>query len=227
MKGKFIVAIDGPAGSGKSTIAKLIAQHFNFLYVDTGAMYRALTFKAMEEGIDLKDTRKLQLLMDKTKIDLEYLSKNSTRVFLDDRDVTLVIRSPEVTNSVFYIAKDAAVRKKMVDSQRSLARRHKKAVLEGRDIGTVVFPDADVKFFLDAKLGERAGRRLKELKGRESKAKVSFKQIKQDISKRDVKDKTRKVAPLKRAADAIYIDTTNFSIKEVFQKVREKVENAL
>ena len=100
-------------------------------------------------------------------------------------------------------------------------------MLEGRDIGTVVFPDADVKFFLDAKLGERAGRRLKELKGRESKAKVSFKQIKQDISKRDEKDKTRKVAPLKRAADAIYIDTTNFSIKEVFQKVREKVENAL
>ncbi len=227
MKDKFIVAIDGPAGSGKSTIAKRIAQHFNFLYIDTGAMYRALTLKAMEEGVDFQDTNKLQLLADKTKIDLEYLSKNSLKVFLDNRDVTLAIRSPEVTNSVFYIAKDAAIRKKMVDLQRSLARKHKKAVLEGRDIGTVVFPDADIKFFLDAHLGERAGRRFKELKERKSKTKVSFKQIEQDISQRDKKDKTRKVAPLKRAVDAIYIDTTNLSIKEVFQKVREKVENAL
>ncbi len=227
MKGKFIVAIDGPAGSGKSTIAKGIAQHFNFLYIDTGAMYRALTLKAMEEGVDLQDTNKLQLLADKTKIDMKYLSGNALKVFLDSRDVTLAIRSPEVTNNVFYIAKDAAIRKKMVNLQRSLAKRHKKAVLEGRDIGTVVFPDADIKFFLDAQLEERAGRRFKELKERESKTKVSFKQIEQDISQRDKKDESRKVAPLKMAVDAIYIDTTNLSIKEVFQKVREKVENAL
>lgn len=225
MKETFIVAIDGPAGAGKSTIAKLVAEHFDFMYIDTGAMYRALTLKAMQTNADLTDSRQLQSLMDESKIDLKYSGKNQPQVFLDDIDVTLVIRSPEVTKKVFYVARDAEIRKKMVELQRDLAKRHKKIVLEGRDIGTVVFPQADIKFFLDAKVEERAQRRFKEFieKGME----VKLKQIEQDIIQRDKKDKTREVAPLKQANDAIYIDTTKLSIEEVLRKVNQAIENVI
>lgn len=225
MKETFVVAIDGPAGAGKSTIANLVAEHFNFMYIDTGAMYRALTLKAMRMNADLANSKQLRSLMDESKIDLKCLNKNQLQVFLDDKDVTLAIRSPQVTNQVFHAAKDAEIRKKMVELQRDLAKRHKKIVLEGRDIGTVVFPQADIKFFLDAKVEERAQRRFKEFieKGME----VKLEQIKQDIMRRDKKDKTREVAPLKQAKDAIYMDTTELSIEEVLRKVNQAIENVI
>lgn len=225
MKDTFIVAIDGPAGAGKSTIAKLVAERFGFTYIDTGAMYRALTLKAIETNTDLTNSRCLQALMDGSKIDLNRSGKNRLQVVLDNKDVSFAIRSPEVTNKVFYIAEDASIRKKMAELQRNLAKRHKKVVLEGRDIGTVVFPAADIKFFLDAIVEERAQRRFNELiqKG----IKVKLEEIKRDIIQRDKKDLTREAGPLKRAEDAIYIDTTKYSIEEVLQKVKQAIKNVI
>lgn len=225
MKDTFIVAIDGPAGAGKSTIAKLVAEQFGFMYIDTGAMYRALTLKAMQTNTNLTNSRHLQTLMDGSKINLKRSSKNQLQVLLDNKDVSFAIRSPKVTNKVFYIAEDASIRKKMVELQRNLAKRHKKVVLEGRDIGTVVFPAADIKFFLDARVEERAERRFKELiqKG----IKVKLEKIKQDIIQRDKQDLTREAGPLKQADDAIYIDTTKYSIEEVLQKVNQAIKNVI
>ncbi|MFH1856722.1 MAG: (d)CMP kinase [Candidatus Omnitrophota bacterium] len=226
MKEYFIVAIDGPAGAGKSTIARLVAERLNFIYVDTGAMYRALTLKAIRENVDLTDSTRLRTLMDKTNIDLQSShGKNSLRVLLDNEEVTAEIRLPEITNKVFYIAQDASVRKKMVELQRRLAQKYKKAVLEGRDIGTVVFPKADVKIFLDAQVRERANRRFKELS--EKGINVVLEEIEQDIIERDRKDKTREIGPLKQACDAVYVDSTNFSIEETVEKVTQIIKNDL
>lgn len=225
MKSNFIVAIDGPAGAGKSTIAKLAAERFNFLYIDTGAMYRALTLKALNKKVDLEKSEQLSALMEQTVIDFKYPPQGSLKVFLDGEDVTEDIRSPEVTNKVFYIAGNLSVREKMAGLQRKIAEFNKRVVLEGRDIGTVIFPKADIKFFLDADIAQRGKRRYKELK--EKGIEVDQKQIEADITQRDARDKNRTVAPLKKADDAVYIDTTNLSIKEVFQKVADVINDFL
>lgn len=212
----MIIAIDGPAGSGKSSVAKEVAKRLGFLYVDTGAMYRAITLKATKANIDLKDEEALVAVTRKTEIDLK-MEEGNLKTFLDGEDVSLAIREQELTNKVFYIARVSGLRKYMVKLQRSLANSTHGAVLEGRDIGTVVYPDADKKFYLDAQFEERVRRRYKEL--REMGQEVSQDEVKADVRSRDHSDKTRQVAPLRKADDAIYIDTTKMSIEEVIGKV--------
>ena len=214
MEKHIVVAIDGPAGSGKSTVAKLIAERLNFVYIDTGAMYRALTLKAMRKKIDLDDAGALAELARSTKIDLVH--DTALKVLLDGEDVTGLIRTPELTNNVKHVAGVAGVRSEMVKLQQSIGKR-RSSVLEGRDIGTVVFPDAQYKFYLDAHIEERTKRRHKELL--ESGQDVTLAAMKQDIEKRDTSDIKRKIGALKKAEDAVVVDTTHLSIDEVVEKL--------
>lgn len=220
---KPIVAIDGPAGSGKSTIAKLVAKKLGLFYIDTGAMYRALALKAKKENIDPKDHAKIAKLAENLDVKLIYDKTNGDlSVFLDGEDVSSQIRKPDVTKDVSPIAMIKEVREFMVALQRKMAEG-KKSILEGRDIATVVFPDAYKKFFLDADPKERIKRRYLELK--EKDPDITPTQIKNDIEKRDRIDTTREIAPLKRAEDAFYIDTTKLSIQEVADKILHEIEN--
>jgi len=212
---RFVIAIDGPAGSGKSTVSKRIARKLDLLYIDTGAMYRALTLKAMRQGLDLEDSSALVKLVRSARIDLKE-DGGRLGVFLDGEDVSELIRTPELTKNVKYIARVPEVRGEMVRLQRAIGERAG-AVLEGRDIGTVVFPDADYKFYLDADVEERARRRHKELV--DSNQKVDLEEIKKDVVARDESDMKREVGALKKAEDAILIDTTNLSIDEVVEKL--------
>lgn len=209
------VTVDGPAGAGKSTIAKELAKRLGFSYIDTGAMYRALTFKAMQVSIDLNDEQKLVELAGQTTIDLVN-SPNGIIVNLDGQDVSSEIRSVEVTNNTFYIARAPRVRQIMVKWQRSMGLR-KNVVIEGRDVGTVVFPNADYKFYLDADLDERSNRRIKEL--REKGKIVEADILKEEMRQRDHKDLNREAGPLKRADDAILIDSTHLTIEQVVEKI--------
>lgn len=218
---KFVVAIDGGAGSGKSTTAKGVAQSLDFFYLDTGAMYRAFTLKYLRmatdaEKIDLKLVR--ELLKD-TLIDLRQ-DGVQTSVFLDGDDVSTAIRTPEVSNFVSQISAIPEVRKWMVAKQREVAQG-KRVVCEGRDIGTVVFPDAQVKIFMQADLRERAERRLKELTDKELKADLD--QVMENLKFRDTYDSERVQSPLKRAEDAIVVDTTNLTIEEEIEVVKKIV----
>lgn len=215
----LIIAIDGPAGSGKSTVSKLIAKKLGLLYIDTGAMYRALTLKAMREGVNLEDESALTGLAKRTKISLK--DEGSLRVFLDGEDVSKPIRTPEVTSNVRYIARTPGVRREMVKLQRFMGKISG-GVLEGRDIGTVVFPDADYKFYLDASPEERAKRRYKDML--ELGAGQEVEKIKKDIIERDASDVNRKVGALKQASDAIYIDTTNLSIDGVVGSIESHIK---
>ncbi len=215
----LIIAIDGPAGSGKSTVAKLIANKLGLLYIDTGAMYRALTLKAMRGGINMADAPALVNLAKTTRIELK--DKDSLHVFLDGEDVSVPIRTPEVTNNVKHIAGTPGVRQEMVKLQRAMGEKYG-GVLEGRDIGTVVFPDAEYKFYLDASPEERAKRRQKDLIGLGAAEDVE--KIKKDIIERDASDINRKVGALKQASDAAYIDTTNLSIDGVVRSIESYIK---
>lgn len=218
---KITIAIDGPAGSGKSTVAKELARCLGFTYLDTGAMYRCLTLKALRLNINLEDEQALIKLAQETKI---YLSMNDDRqinVLLDNQDVTQEIRTPEVTNKTFYIARVPGVREILVQRQREIASKVN-IVAEGRDIGTVVFPKATRKFYLDADFKERASRRFKEIK--ETNNLASSGEIQKDLKDRDYKDFTRTVGPLKKAEDAFVINSTYMSIKEVVDKMIEIIQ---
>lgn len=215
----LIIAVDGPAGSGKSTVSKLVAKKLGLLYIDTGAMYRALTLKAMNQGVDLKDEEALTSLAKTTKIQLE--DRGSLHVIVDSEDVTNAIRTPEVTANVKYIARTPGVRQQMVKLQRSLGEKQG-GVLEGRDIGTVVFPKADYKFYLDASPEERANRRAKDLA--ELGQTTDVEQVKKDIIARDESDITRTVGALKVADDAIVVDTTDLTIDEVVDRLIDQIK---
>ncbi len=208
----MIIAIDGPAGAGKSTVAKRIAQKLGFLYIDTGAMYRALTLAVIENAIETKDTSKIIELARQNRIGLINNPDGSLKVLLNNRDVSVEIRQPRITSLVSDVAKIKEVREVMLGLQRRLGKQ-RDSILDGRDIGTVVFPDAHKKFYLDAHFDERTNRRYKELK--ELKHDVTVDHVAADLSNRDTIDSTREHAPLKKADDAIYVDTTHMTIDEV------------
>jgi cytidylate kinase len=207
------IAIDGPAGAGKSTVAKLVADRLEYIYIDTGAMYRALTYKALEEGVHLDNEKQLKQLLSRITIELRP-SSNGQLVFLNDKDVTEEIRTSNVTNYVSIVAKYREVREEMVKRQQGLSQVGG-VVMDGRDIGTHVMPEAEIKIFLVATVDERAQRRHKEnlAKGYQS----DFEQLKEEIANRDYLDSQREVAPLKKAEDAIEVDTTSMTIEEVVE----------
>ena len=206
----MIIAIDGPAGSGKSTIAKLIAEDLGLVYLDTGAMYRLVTLKALNEGI-LGDFEKIKKMLNNLNIDIK-----ENGFYLDNVDVSDEIRKPIVSENVSDIAAIREVREKMVDLQRKFSES-KNVILDGRDIGTVVFPNANVKIFLVADAKERANRRYKELVKKGENIKIE--EIYENILKRDEIDSTRKESPLKKAEDAIEVDTTSKNIEEVKNEI--------
>ena len=216
----MIIAIDGPAGSGKSTIAKLIAEDLGLVYLDTGAMYRLVTLKALNDGI-LGSLDKIIKMLDNLNIDIK-----ENGFYLDDIDVSEEIRKPVVSENVSDIAVIREVREKMVDLQRKFSES-KNVILDGRDIGTVVFPNADVKIFLVADAKERANRRYKELVAKGENVRIE--EIYENILKRDEIDSTRKESPLKKADNAIEVDTTSKNIEEVKNEIlniiRKKINN--
>lgn len=208
MRRGFVIAIDGPAGSGKSTTARLVAQKLGFFHLDTGAMYRAVTLKVIETGTDLRNRRRLQALVKKTRLGLGWL-KNQMRVYLDGRDVTSAIRSPKVNELVSKVSALGCVRAALVKEQRRLAAG-KNIVCEGRDIGSVVFPDAQLKIFLDCDLQERARRRQKEL----GVGRIKLAAVRCNLFERDRIDSRRRLSPLRRSRDALLVDTTHLTIEE-------------
>ncbi|NLJ89135.1 MAG: (d)CMP kinase [Epulopiscium sp.] len=215
--GHFAIAIDGPAGAGKSTIAKLVAKKLNIIYVDTGAMYRAVALYCIENSIDYNSKEEVKKVLD--NIDIKITHKdNNQRIILNNKDVTDLIRSTEVSKGSSAVATIYAVRIKMVEIQRNIAKNNS-VVMDGRDIGTYVLPNAKIKVFLTASVDERAKRRHKELI--EKGIKCDFEQIKKDIEERDKNDSTREFAPLKKADDAVEIDTTKLNIEEVVEKIIE------
>lgn len=218
----MIIAIDGPAGAGKSTIARRLAQQLGFLYLDTGAMYRALTLKALEQHIPFGDTAALVAMARSSRLELQQPEDQQSplRVFLDGRQVTREIRQPLVSQYVSDLAKVSEVRQVMVGLQRALGQAGD-AVLDGRDIGTVVFPDAEKKFYLDATLSERSRRRYDEL--RLAGQKITLEQVQQELHNRDTLDSTRSCGPLRRAEDAFYLDTTALGIDEVVARLMKEI----
>lgn len=215
---KIIIAIDGPAGSGKSTTARLVAQRLGYAYIDTGAMYRALTLKVIESGVDPNDEKGIVKLAENTRIEILY-KNGDFKVFLDGEDVTEKIRTPQVTSFVSLVSAHPRVREKMVEKQRELGKNGG-VVMDGRDIGTVVFPKADLKIFMKADVKERAKRRQKEMENQG--LHIELDELIKDIEERDKLDSTREVAPLKKAEDAIEIDTTNLTIEEQVELVLNK-----
>jgi cytidylate kinase len=220
---KLIITIDGPAGSGKSTAAKLLAAKIGAAFLDTGAMYRAVTLAAMQNQIDLNNVKALEKLIDSTDFKFE-IENNQMTVKINNKDVTEQIRDPKVTENVRFIASQPSLRSRLVKMQRDFANNHQKIVTEGRDQGTVVFPDADYKFFLTAQSLERAKRRAEELtqKGLE----VDMAKLHSEIKNRDASDKNRNIGPLAAAEDAIIIDNTNWTsqqtLNEILKIINEK-----
>ncbi len=205
-----VIAIDGPAGAGKSTVARLLAKELGFLFLDTGALYRALTYKALQKEINLEDERELAALYGETAIDLQVAPKG-LRVMLDGEDVTEEIRRPEVTRNTFYIARSPRVRQLLLPLQREFARKSN-LVAEGRDTTTVIFPEATLKVYLDATPETRALRRQQDLQ--KTGIKQSSAEVEREVRERDRHDISRAVAPLRKAPDAVYLDSSRMTITE-------------
>lgn len=216
----MIIAIDGPAGSGKSTTAKRLAERLGFTYLDSGAMYRAFTWKVCSADVDFGDEEGLFKLLNETNIRIDCTADGS-EVFVDGVNVTKEIRQPSITKNIHHVSSLGFVRKKMVELQRDFARE-KDIVAEGRDMCTVVFPDADKKIYMDADIKERAKRRHSELKTFNDKSDIN--NVVDDLSQRDQRDSTRKFAPLRRVPDAFYLDTTNLDAEEVVNILIKEIE---
>ena len=217
----MVIAIDGPSGAGKSTLAKRLAKELDFVYLDTGAMYRALALKVLRQGIDLADDARLTELVSATAIDLKEEDGRLT-VLLDGEDVASQIRTPEVSQMASKVSALRVVRARMLELQREMGRRGS-VVAEGRDIGTVVFPEAEVKVFLDASIAERARRRWQEL--RAAGRAVELRETQREIEERDRRDSERDVAPLRKADGALLIDSSAETAEEVAALVLAHVRN--
>lgn len=215
------IAIDGPAGAGKSTIAKAVAKKLSFIYVDTGALYRAMGLYALKNNLNSEN--KVIFSLKEIKVDLKF-ENNSQKVFLYDEDVSEQIRTPEVSMMASKVSAISAVREFLFDLQRDLARKNN-VIMDGRDIGTVILPDANVKIFLTASPEKRAQRRYKELI--EKGLQVSYDNILNDIIKRDADDSNREIAPLKAAPDAIFVDTSEYNLEESIALVLNVIKNKL
>ena len=216
----FVVAIDGPAGTGKGTVTKILSKKFNLVNIDTGATYRCVTLDMINKGIKLDELDKIKELLKNINIDIKQ-EKNKQTIFLNGEDVTSKIRSKEVSSLVSQVSSIKDVRLSMVDLQRKMAKG-KDVIMEGRDIGTYVFPAADVKIYLDADLEERAKRRFKQNK--ENGIEMSYVEILENIKKRDENDKKKEIGALKVAHDAEVIDSTSMSIKEVVREISNIIE---
>lgn len=223
MPRRIIIAIDGPAGAGKSTIARRVAAKLGFIYIDSGAMYRALGLWALRAGVPLEDAQRLEQLAAAAQIEFE---PGGARVLLNGEDVTDAIRTPEVASAASIVSVYGGVRRALVAQQRRIGAEAS-VVMEGRDIGTVVFPEADVKIYLDAAPEARVQRRLREMDERGQTQ--AAEQVAAEIQQRDRRDRQRAEAPLVQAPDAVYLDTTHMTIEEVEQAVlkliRERISN--
>lgn len=216
----FVVAVDGPAGSGKGTVTKKVAQELNLISIDTGAMYRCVTLYMIRNNIGLQDTEKIKELLKTIKIEFKKERNNVDQVFLNGENVTKLIREKEVNEFVSQVSHVVEIRENITNLSRKVAEG-KEVIMEGRDIGTNVFPNAEVKIYLDATPEERAKRRLRQ--NIEKGINISFDEIVENIKFRDYNDKTSPVAPLKQAEDAIYIDSSNMKIDDVVKKIKDIV----
>ena len=216
------VAVDGPAGSGKSTITKMVAKSLGFNYVDTGAMYRALTFNFLSNGLDELEEEKIKELLSKTDFKVEYVD-GVQYVYVNDVEVSDKIRTAEVSKFTSLFAKSPAVRDFLIDTQRNLANTNN-IIMDGRDIASVVLPNADVKIFLTASVEERARRRVLDFE-RQGIENVDFEKVKEDIKARDWQDENRDIAPLIKVESATLLDTTSLTIDEVVEKMTELVKS--
>ena len=219
----FVVAIDGPAGSGKGTITKIVGEKLNLVNIDTGATFRCVTLAMLNNNIKLDEEDKIMELLNNLKIDLTE-ENGKQKVLLNGEDVTLEIRSQRVNDFVSPVSKLKIVRQNLLILQRKMAEG-KNVIMEGRDIGTTVFPNANVKIYLDATAEERARRRVEQNK--ENNIESNYEDILQSIKSRDEQDSNREIAPLKKADDAIYVDSTNMSIEEVTDTIIEIINNKI
>ncbi|EQB23820.1 TPA: (d)CMP kinase [Streptococcus equi subsp. zooepidemicus] len=218
------IAIDGPASSGKSTVAKIIAKNLGYTYLDTGAMYRSATYIALKKGYHKEDVNLILQELAERPISFKKAADGSQLVFLGDQDVTMAIRQNDVTNNVSWVSALPEIREELVKQQRRIARTGA-IIMDGRDIGTVVLPDAELKIFLIASVEERAQRRYQE--NIEKGIATDFDTLKTEIAARDYKDSHRQVSPLKAADDAIIFDTTGITISAVVQFIQEKAEKII
>jgi len=218
--GHLIITLDGPAGAGKSTVSKELARLLNISYLDTGAMYRAVTLKALREGINLEDEEAFANLVKRSKIDFADDGKGGLNIILDGQDVSQEIRSLEVTNNTFYAARAPKVREILVEWQQVFGAKHS-LVGEGRDLGTVVFPKANYKIYLDADVNERCDRRIRELK--EQGKVFDEAKLREDLIERDRKDFTRAAGPLKKSDDMLVVDCSGLSVLATAQKILKTI----
>lgn len=217
----FAIALDGPAGAGKSTIARRVAEALGILYLDTGAMYRAIGIKAVAQGLSPKDEAAIGAMLESTDLDIRFVA-GTQEVWLDGVNVSEAIRTPEASRAASDVSTLPVVRRALVDLQRQIASRQS-LIMDGRDIGTHVLPDARHKFFLTASVDERAHRRLLDLQNRGNQT-TTLEEVRADIEYRDRQDSERAFAPLRQAEDAILVDTTNLSIEEVVQTILDLIE---
>ena len=214
----FVVAIDGPAGAGKGTITKLVGEKLNLVNIDTGATFRCVALNMIQKNVKMEEEEKIQEILDNINIEMN----SNGKIFLNGEDVTHRIRENDVNNLVSPVSTLQIVRNKLLEIQRNIAKG-KNVIMEGRDIGTVVFPNANVKIYLDATAEERARRRV--LQNKEKGIESSYEEVLNGIKERDERDSNRKIAPLKKAEDAIYVDSTNLNIEQVVEKIIEIIND--
>ena len=209
------IAIDGPSGAGKSTVSKMLSKQLGYIHLDTGALYRTISYKLLNLQIDLNDDILLKKILKDTKIDIKFIDDNQ-KIYIDNTDVSNNIRSPEISMASSKISAINSVRQYLLKKQVDISKNNN-IIMDGRDIGTIILPNADLKIFLTANLDDRANRRYKELKKKGMD--IDLKDVKDDMKKRDNHDSTRKISPLKIAEDAIIIDTTGYSLEKTLNEV--------